>query len=150
MLGGNIDQIGNLLALSHNSSLITRLAFELQWTAYYGCFFVIGGILATRITWIRRLFGRVGSWLSFVLLLSGLLIFQGHWSQWPVVQEPMVAVGAVLILAAALAPGSIETMLLKEFPCYLGKISFSLYLVHVPVILTLTILTLWRRRLFLC
>jgi peptidoglycan/LPS O-acetylase OafA/YrhL len=141
MLGGNMNQIGGLLELSHSSGLITRLAFELQWTAYYACFFVVGGLLATRITRIRRFFGSVGSWLSFVLLLSGLLIFQGHWSQWPVVQESMVAFGSVLILAAALAPGSIETMLLKKFPRYLGKISFSLYLVHVPVILTLTIFT---------
>ncbi len=102
----------------------------MQWTAYHGCFFVIGGI-SPPDDLDSSTFGRVGLWLSFVLLLSGLLIFQGHWLQWPVVQEPMVAVGAVLILAAALAPGSIETMLLKEFPCYLGKISFSLYLVDV-------------------
>jgi peptidoglycan/LPS O-acetylase OafA/YrhL len=32
-------------------------------------------------------------------------------------------------------------MLLQRVPRYLGKISFSLYLVHVPVILALTILT---------
>ena len=30
---------------------------------------------------------------------------------------------------------------MKRIPRYLGKISFSLYLVHVPVILALTILT---------
>jgi len=76
-----------------------------------------------------------------VLLILGLLIFQGHWSHWHAVQEFMVAVGSVLILGAALAPGSIETMLLKRIPRYLGRISFSLYLVHVPVILALTIIT---------
>jgi peptidoglycan/LPS O-acetylase OafA/YrhL len=30
---------------------------------------------------------------------------------------------------------------MKRFPRYLGRISFSLYLVHVPVILALTIFT---------
>jgi peptidoglycan/LPS O-acetylase OafA/YrhL len=53
----------------------------------------------------------------------------------------MVAVGSILILCAALAPGSVETLLTKRFPRYLGRISFSLYLVHVPVILALTIFT---------
>jgi peptidoglycan/LPS O-acetylase OafA/YrhL len=53
----------------------------------------------------------------------------------------MVAVGSVLILGAALAPGGVEKILLKRFPRYLGRLSFSLYLVHVPVILALTILT---------
>lgn len=52
-----------------------------------------------------------------------------------------MAVGSVLILCAALVPGDVEMMLLKRFPRYLGRLSFSLYLVHVPVILTLTILT---------
>jgi peptidoglycan/LPS O-acetylase OafA/YrhL len=53
----------------------------------------------------------------------------------------LVAAGSMLILCAALAPGMMEAMLLKRVPRYLGKISFSLYLVHVPVILALTILT---------
>jgi peptidoglycan/LPS O-acetylase OafA/YrhL len=53
----------------------------------------------------------------------------------------MVAVGSVLILGASLAQGRLETLLLKRIPRYLGKISFSLYLVHVPVILALTIIT---------
>jgi peptidoglycan/LPS O-acetylase OafA/YrhL len=141
LLGGSMSQMGYLLSLSHESGLITRLAFELQWTAYYACFFVAGGLLAARIIRIRLFLACASSWLSFALLISGLLVFQGHWSQWPVVQEFMVAVGSVLILGAALARGSIEAMLLRRFPLYLGKISFSLYLVHVPVILTLTILT---------
>ena len=52
-----------------------------------------------------------------------------------------MAVGSVLILCAAIVPGGVEKMLLKRFPRYLGSLSFSLYLVHVPIILTLTILT---------
>ena len=53
----------------------------------------------------------------------------------------MAAMGSVLILAAALAPGGVEKMLLKRVPRDFGKLSFSLSLVPVPVILTLTILT---------
>jgi peptidoglycan/LPS O-acetylase OafA/YrhL len=141
LLYGDIGAVGNLLIGRPNQSLLNKSAFELQWTAYYACFFVFGSLLAARLREIRLLFSRAGSWLGFVLLGSGLLVFQGHWSQWHAVQEFMVAVGSVLILCAALAPGGVEKMLLKRFPRYLGKLSFSLYLVHLPVILALTIFT---------
>lgn len=149
LLYGDITTVGDLLILRHGQSLANKLAFELQWTAYYSCFFVFGSLLATRLREVRLLFSGARSWLGFVLLSSGLLVFQGHWSQWHAVQELMVAVGSVLVLCAALAPGDVETMLLKRFPRYLGRLSFSLYLVHVPVILTLTILTHGTLPLFL-
>jgi peptidoglycan/LPS O-acetylase OafA/YrhL len=141
LLYGDISGVGDLLSMWRHQSIANKLAVELQWTAYYACFFVVGSFLAARIREIRLLFSRAGSWLGFVLLGLGLLVFQGHWSKWHAAQEFMVAVGSVLILLAALAPGSVEKMLLKRFPRYLGRLSFSLYLVHVPVILTLTILT---------
>ena len=141
LLYGNIGSMGDLLDGFKHQGLARAMAIELQWTAYYAWLFVCGSLIAARLNEIRLFFSRAGYWLSFVLLIAGLLIVQGHWSQWHAVQEFMVAVGSVLILSAALAPGSIETMLLRRFPRYLGKISFSLYLVHVPVILALTIIT---------
>jgi peptidoglycan/LPS O-acetylase OafA/YrhL len=138
---GDISGVGNLLISAKHQRIPLKLAIELQWTAYYACFFVFGSLIAARLREIRLFFSRAGSWLGFVLLGAGLLVFQGHWSQWHAVQELMVAVGSVLILCAALAPGGVEKMLLKKFPRYLGRLSFSLYLVHVPVILALTILT---------
>jgi peptidoglycan/LPS O-acetylase OafA/YrhL len=141
LLYGNIGTLGDLLVLTPHQGLGPRLAFELQWTAYYSYFFVLGSLLATRLSQIRLFLARAGSWWSLALLGCGLLVFQGHWSHWHAAQEFMVAVGSVLILSAALAPGIIERVLMKAVPRYLGRISFSLYLVHLPVILTLTIVT---------
>ena len=141
LLYGDMGAFGDLLIAAKNQSILNRAAFEVQWTAYYSCFFVFGSLIAARLSEIRLFLTRFGSWFSFALLLSGLLIFQGHWSRWHALQELMVAVGSILILSAALSPGAIETGLLKRSPRYLGKISFSLYLVHVPLILALTILT---------
>ena len=141
LLYGDIHALGDLLVSVKHQSVANKAAIELQLFAYYACLFAFGAFLATRIREIRLFLGRAGSWLGFVLLGAGLLVFQGHWSHWHAVQEFMVAVGSILILCAALAPGGVETLLLKRFPRYLGRISFSLYLVHVPVILALTILT---------
>ena len=141
LLYGNISALGDLLIPIPHQSIPNKLAIELQWTAYYACLFVFGSLLATRLQEIRILFARARSWVGFVVLGCGLLVFQGHWSHWHAVQEFMVAVGSVLILCAAIAPGGVEKMLLKRLPRHLGRLSFSLYLVHVPIILTLTILT---------
>jgi peptidoglycan/LPS O-acetylase OafA/YrhL len=141
LLYGNISLLGDLLVSVRGQSIANKGAIELQLYAYYACLFVFGAILASHLREIRAFFARAGSWLGFVLLGSGLLVFQGHWSHWHAVQEFMVAVGSILILCAALAPGGVETLLMKRFPRYLGRISFSLYLVHVPVILALTIFT---------
>lgn len=141
LLYGNISALGDLLIPIPHQSIPKKLAIELQWTAYYACLFVFGSLLATRLQEIRILFARARSWVGFVVLGCGLLVVQGHWSHWHAVQEFMVAVGSVLILCAAIAPGGVEKMLLKRLPRHLGRLSFSLYLVHVPIILTLTILT---------
>ncbi len=141
LLYGNMGALGDLLIAAKNQSIFNRAAFEVQWTAYYSCFFVFGSLIAARLSEIRLFLARFGGWLSFALLFSGLLIFQGHWSRWHALQELMVAVGSILILMAAFSPGAIETGLRKKLPRYLGRISFSLYLVHLPFILVLTILT---------
>jgi peptidoglycan/LPS O-acetylase OafA/YrhL len=141
LLYGNIGALGNLLVSVKHQSVANKAAIELQLLAYYSCLFVFGALLAAYLREIRLFFARAGSWLGFTLMGSGLLVFQGHWSQWHAVQEFMVAVGSILILCAALAPGRVESLLLKRFPRYLGRLSFSLYLVHVPVILALTIFT---------
>ncbi len=138
---GNISLLGDLLVSVRGQSIANKGAIELQLYAYYACLFVFGAILASYLREIRAFFARAGSWLGFVLLGSGLMVFQGHWSHWHAVQEFMVAVGSILILCAALAPGGVQKLLMKRFPRYLGRISFSLYLVHVPVILALTIFT---------
>ncbi len=114
---------------------VGRFALELQWTAYYGYFFVLGSVLANHLGTLRRL-GRI----AWVLLAAGLLTIQGHWSHLHAVQEFMVAIGAALIIMAALPQGSIHTALSHRWLRWIGRISYSLYLVHVPLLLTATIL----------
>lgn len=114
---------------------IGRFALELQWTAYYGYFFVLGSVIASYLGVLRRL-GRI-AWL---LLAAGLLTVQGHWSHLHAAQEFMVAIGSALIIMAALPHGPIHTALSHRWLRWIGRISYSLYLVHVPLLLTAVIL----------
>lgn len=117
-----------------------KLALEAQWTAYYACFFVIGAVIACYLAPIRRLLTRLPAFGPWAMLLVGLLVIQAHWSRIHPLQETMVALGSALVILTALSPGPIERALLAGPLRFLGRISYSLYLVHVPLLLTAVLL----------
>ncbi len=116
------------------------MALEAQWTAYYACFFVIGATLACYLAPIRRLLTRLPPIGRWAMLLAGLLTLQAHWSRIHPVQESMVALGSALVIVAALSPGVIERALMARPLRFLGRISYSVYLVHVPLLLAAVLL----------
>lgn len=121
------------------------MALEAQWTAYYACFFVIGATLACYLAPIRRLLTRLPPIGRWAMLLAGLLTLQAHWSRIHPVQESMVALGSALVIVAALSPGVIERALMARPLRFLGRISYSVYLVHVPLLLAAVLLLLHGR-----
>jgi len=125
----------NLVQPGSVAGKVGRFALELQWTAYYGYFFVLGSVIANYLGVLRRL-GRI----AWVLLVAGLLTIQGHWSHLHAAQEVMVAIGSALIIMAALPQGPIHAALSHRWLRWVGRISYSLYLVHVPLLLTAVIL----------
>ncbi len=129
-----------LLGSDAEHGILGKIAYEVQWTAYYACFFVAGSLVALYLQPIRRWLASIPAWARLTLLVSGLLVFQEHWSRIHALQETMVAVGSVIVIVAALSAGSIERVLLCRPFQFLGRISYSLYLVHVPLILTAVIL----------
>ena len=52
----------------------------------------------------------------------------------------VLTLGASLVILVAQRPGRLRHALLLRVPQFLGRISYSLYLVHIPVLLTVVIL----------
>jgi peptidoglycan/LPS O-acetylase OafA/YrhL len=105
--------------------------------------FVVGSILARHraqiITWLTRL----PSWLLTVLMVFAIALYQYNAAlHIPRFLRDFVAgLGAAYILMLALVPGGWLSRLLRLRPLrWLGKVSYSLYLVHMPILMTMAIL----------
>lgn len=98
-----------------------------------------GGLLAVAAERVRRLPGRVAPWMSWAgiagIAMAGLT-FSGN-TPFPgsAAALPVLATGLVLV-AGGISPGSGAERLLRLPPFqFLGRLSFSLYLWHWPILI---------------
>jgi peptidoglycan/LPS O-acetylase OafA/YrhL len=103
---------------------------EVAATLRFATFFVLGALLATWTEAIRGMAPRHASLWGWLALAAGLLTL------WAVVEPAGMAIGSGLIILAVTLPGAIGRTLGRPAPRALGRISYSLYLVHLPVILS--------------
>lgn len=111
--------------------------------------FLAGTVLASRVTELRE-WGAARSrafWLAATVLASAALI--SGWLARPLVDPDgfagrllwgAAALGAVGLVVVAVASSAAARALSTRVPGWLGRVSFSLYLVHVPVLATLAYL----------
>ena len=132
LFGGNSPPL-DLIQRSGAVGRLGKLALELQWTAYYALFFVIGSLVALNL---RTFQAAISARMSVVMLILGLLMVQAHWSQLQVPQDLLVGIGAAIVICSTLPTGPIHAVLSHRWTSWLGRISYSLYLVHVPILLT--------------
>ncbi|MFL9912067.1 acyltransferase family protein [Paraburkholderia sp. RL17-337-BIB-A] len=103
--------------------------------AYYATFFVLGIVIALNLTPLRRWMTALRGPARAGLLATGLGIMMTHWTRMNLVQALVVGIGASIVLIAALSPGRIERVLSLQPLRWLGKISYALYLIHLPLLL---------------
>ncbi len=129
-----------LLTVSPGLGASGKLALEIEWTAFFALFFVFGTLIAIGLRSQPSDLRMLPSWSGWACVLTGLLAIQAHWSRLEFVQDIMVGGGSCLVIIGVLAPGSIRRTLSSPACAWLGAISYSLYLVHVPLLLACLIL----------
>jgi peptidoglycan/LPS O-acetylase OafA/YrhL len=103
-----------------------------QNTFYFAMFFVIGILMACYRNQIMRMTSLGDGIGSLVLVIAGAAVWTIKWGFQP---ELMRAVGAALILAGCASKGLPQRWLETAPVQWLGRVSYSLYLVHVPIYL---------------
>jgi peptidoglycan/LPS O-acetylase OafA/YrhL len=113
-------------------------------TLKFASFFIVGILLAQFTPNIRRLLSRIPIPFRLAGLLLSLLFYSlGH--LFPnAAKDPMIIIGASGIIAAGLYEPEISKMLRLSLFQYLGRISYSIYLLH-GTILYLLVYTLYHR-----
>lgn len=119
-------------------------------TLRYAYLFVIGIALATHLERVSMIVSRLpnsavaASWFVAInlLLIRSYVGDAGGRIIW-LFGDLLIAVGATLVVALCLRSGTTERVLAGRLGREIGRISYSLYLVHLPVILA-TVHFGWR------
>lgn len=102
---------------------------------YTGCF-VLGTAIAMNRVSIGEWFYRHHSAFGWLCLALGLGLC---WAPWPHFHDDIVAIGASLLIVAIIGTAGLRKWLAHKFWLWLGRQSYSLYLVHVPVVMVIVI-----------
>lgn len=114
-------------------------------TFEYISVFLVGILLATNLAAISKWYKAITGWRKVLLLLSACVLY-GWGTQivevgplWHLGVMPIVAGAVVLLVASLNSPGA-SRILKSPIPTFLGKISYSLYLVHATVLFAMVAL----------
>lgn len=134
-------------------SSVTNVSFagtELYSTIHYCAMFVFGALLAKYRDEIRKKIVTLSSRNKIMLFFIGIIlyvyahpsfivniIFQGIKPFYRTVLDSwFVSLGASILIIFAISSSPFSKILKNKFVNYIGKISYSLYLIHLPILLS--------------
>ncbi len=133
---------GALTAAFLKTALMARLDnyFLLGSSLQIGSLFILGAFLALHEGRLRRLLAAAGKgqWCIFGISLFLFFDYPGRFSQHILVRQWLVSgLGAAGVLLCSLELQTLASVLRHRAAEYLGRISFSLYLVHAVFVMSL-------------
>ncbi len=133
-----------MVAVRHQPEL--SATFNLMITVHYVAFFILGILLAMHLKKISDRFRRLPAAVQAGIFAAAFLLYN-FTSPFARLRDSMplfmaadwcVAVGALGYIVVGLNAPPAQRFLNSAGPRFLGKISYSLYLIHAPVLLALT------------
>jgi len=133
------------LATSWNYQSLDAV-YSLMMTFHFAAFFIFGILLAMHLSAISNWYQSLSRLARVVLLLASFFMYiessrifdHSTGLAGLIAVEWGVAVGAVGFIVIAINSPIAKRLLNSPVPVFLGRISYSLYLIHAPVLLALT------------
>jgi len=133
------------LIVRGTDGVISSLAGDFRSTAFYTIFFVFGATLSKYRGEVSDYISNLKPIFKFFLFSLSIILISSRWIKDVVplqpryVHEIVVGLGIVLLFVVALSSELTQRILMNKFLLWLGKISFSLYLIHILVLMILAI-----------
>lgn len=114
-------------------------------TPHYTGFFLLGALLAKNKDRITTLYQKVAAFYKIPILLLGFLLYMYVWLVFPdhlvlhmfILNDWVIAFGSSIFIVFSLNSVTLKRMLLWKPVHFIGKISYSIYLYHLIVIMAL-------------
>jgi peptidoglycan/LPS O-acetylase OafA/YrhL len=142
----------NLSVLINNEKL-SSLIYSISNTFYYSSLFVIGAVFAKYKSFINILYNRTNKTIKSFLIVICLLLYSCEWvfpglgklkysyslfniSLFNSLTDFLIVISVLILFTFTLNSPSLQKVLGNKYLLFLGKISYSLYLVHILVLLS--------------
>ena len=142
--------LGAAVALSRTELAVERLPIwpgsnELPMTLHYAALFAVGMLLAREMPRLRSVFVRMPLRVKASLCVLALLCYvhenwllpESRLQHIPLFRDGLIALAVSFFIISAFSSSRISAWLSRGLPVFLGKISYSVYLYHVVILLSL-------------
>ncbi len=114
---------------------------------FYPVFFVLGAAVALNQPRLRALLHRTRPCVGPAVFLFGIILC---WVHWPLRNDEIDGAAGALLIGSIVGSAVLQRGFESRALVWLGRASYSLYLIHVPIILTAVALFHGRLPLALC
>ncbi|GAC1421731.1 MAG: acyltransferase [Acidobacteriaceae bacterium] len=119
-------------------------------TLKYGSLFALGAVLGRTIHWLHGRWHSLSRVTRFAVFATGLSLYFGvvdalfDRAAIDLPDRLLVSLGACVVLVCCMCSRRLRTVLRHRVPAYLGRISYSMYLVHGTMLFALLNLLFWK------
>jgi peptidoglycan/LPS O-acetylase OafA/YrhL len=126
------------------NGVISGIGYSFRETMYYTNFFILGASFAKYRYYIISIFDKLNYLRKLLIFMMSISLINHRWFNSiynidsSAIGDLVAASGILLVFSLVLSSQKIGNLLSGKIFLFLGKVSYSLYLIHIPIIMIIT------------